>query len=304
MCTKWVQVDRCKPLLGTYVDIHLAVDVAENVNRDVLIAASETAFSRIQSVQDLMSFHDPESELSGINRDAFQHAVPISPSTHDVIKTALDISAASGGIYDISVAHALVQKGYLPRHAYAAGRSYVSADWTAIKLQARSIRFDANIMIDLGGIAKGYAVDAAFEGLLQMPIPFTQIIVNAGGDIRMLDWQDKDIVLRTPARWKRTRFVDYTMQNTALATSIPGHGSPSSRILDPISHTRAHTNRAHIKNWLGWHTQKSISIFADRCMIADALTKTMYLAPERTDLLERFNVCGAIVDINGRIEAI
>ena len=68
---------RCKPLLGTFVEI--------SINQDDGQEAIDNAFAAIQNVHDLMGFHDPESELSQINRSAHMEVVEIHPWTTQVI---------------------------------------------------------------------------------------------------------------------------------------------------------------------------------------------------------------------------
>lgn len=273
-------LERCKPVLGTYVDISLSADTDEST----LLSASNAAFEKIQFIHDLMSFHQTGSELSHINRNAFKQTVSISPDMHTVLKTALELSAATDGLYDITMASVLIKNGKLPAHDYAP----TDDDWSHIHLTPDTVQFSKNIIIDLGGIAKGYAVDLAFEHLASTNIPFTQITINAGGDIRMLDWKNQHTTLRTPKRFGGTRLVDIDMQNTALATSVPGRGSQSSHIISPKPHTQP-------------KTKNSMTVFAPNCMIADALTKIMYLAPNRTDILQRYNAKAVSVNTRGKI---
>lgn len=277
--------DRCKPLLGTYVDISLRADTDDNT----LVSASKAAFAQIQHVHDLMSFHQVESELSRINRNAAKRTLRISPATHTVLKAALDLSAATNGLYDITIARDLIHSGKLPKPENA--QTDETGNWTHIHLTPDTVQFSKNILIDLGGIAKGYAVDLALNALRKTRIPFDQIVVNAGGDIRMLNWQGQYTTLRTPKRFGGTRLVDIDMQNTALATSVPGRGSKSSTIINPHTHKRP-------------KTRHSLTVFAPTCMVADALTKIMYLAPERTDILQRYNATAVSVNTSGQTKAL
>lgn len=275
------KISRCKPLLGTYVEVSLSSAEASD---DQLLAASEAVYGQIQIVQNLMSFHNPLSELSQINNKAFEQKVEISPHVHTVLSTALKLSALSDGLYDISVAKSLVEANCLPHHNYLLGMG----SWEDIQLGSDTVQFDKNIIIDLGGIAKGYAVDLAFDYLLKLPTKFSQIIINAGGDMRMLNWQEQHVGIKHPSKWNRTKIIRHKMQNTALATSVPGRGSQSSFVVDPRTQKRVRNN-------------KSVSIFADKCLLADALTKLIYLAPERVDILKRFNAHGLSINTRGKI---
>lgn len=100
---------RCKPLLGTFVEI----SVRENEDE---LKAVVNAFTTIQRVQDLMGFHNPVSELSFINQLAHKEAVEVHPWTAQVIKIAKEIHLASDGLFNCGIGHRLVAAGLLPRH--------------------------------------------------------------------------------------------------------------------------------------------------------------------------------------------
>ena len=78
---------RCKPLLGTFVEISIRENGAG-------LEAIENAFNTIQKVHDLMGFHHPDSELSLINQLAHKEAVEVHPWTAQVIKIAKEVYLA------------------------------------------------------------------------------------------------------------------------------------------------------------------------------------------------------------------
>ena len=69
-----IEIRRCRPLLGTFVEI-----AASGIDAADLERAIEVAFLTIEHVHRLMSFHDPESEISRMNRDAFCRSVRVHP---------------------------------------------------------------------------------------------------------------------------------------------------------------------------------------------------------------------------------
>src|SRR6187399_2421159 len=105
-------IKRCRPLLGTFVEISIHDDRPEHALHDL----AEIAFGRIARVQSLMSFHDPASELSRLNACGHLHPLPVNEWTREVISEAVRIGRASEGVFDIAVASTLVQWGFLPRH--------------------------------------------------------------------------------------------------------------------------------------------------------------------------------------------
>ena len=99
-----IQVRRCRPLLGTFVDIQ-----AFGTNSAELESAVEAAFLAIAQVHRLMSFHDLESDVSRMNREAYRTAVHVHPLTWRVLKSAQEFSRKSDGIFDITMAGQLVK---------------------------------------------------------------------------------------------------------------------------------------------------------------------------------------------------
>ena len=99
-----IEIRRCRPWLGTLVDI-----ACQGVPDDI-----DRAFAAIEEVHRLMSFHDRQSDVSRMNRDAFHRSVRIHPWTWRVLKSAQEFSRRSDGVFDITVARELVKWNYLP----------------------------------------------------------------------------------------------------------------------------------------------------------------------------------------------
>ena len=103
---------RAQPLLGTLVEIKIHDSISANTAQHAI----NTAFECIQLVQKLMSFHDPDSELSRINREAFQRPIQVHAWVYAVLKRANLIFQHSDGLFDCSVADQLVNWQLLPDH--------------------------------------------------------------------------------------------------------------------------------------------------------------------------------------------
>jgi thiamine biosynthesis lipoprotein len=131
----------------------------------------------------------PDSELACLNRHAGE-PVTVGPLLFTVLKAALAAARATSGLYDPTLLQQMIQLGYdrpfdeLPATMPAATRPQPpGGGWRAIQLDParRCITLPAGVGIDLGGIAKGMAVDAALARLDQMGI--SPALVNAGGDL-------------------------------------------------------------------------------------------------------------------------
>ena len=147
----------------------------------------EAAFDEIDRIDQLMSHYKPDSELSRINREAATSPIEVEPELFDFIVECLRYSRESDGAFDITVGPLMKAWGFfrgegrMPSEAeLAAARSRVGYQHVILDRKERTISFDkAGVELDLGGIAKGYAVDRAIEVLKKHGI--SAALVNAGG---------------------------------------------------------------------------------------------------------------------------
>jgi thiamine biosynthesis lipoprotein len=255
-----VELRRCRPLLGTFVEIAACGKDREQVGR-----AIEAAFEAVARVHRLMSFHDPDSDISLMNRDAFPKGVIVHPWCWQVMVAAQTFARESNGVFDITVA------------------SHSMASWRDIFLRRnREVFFRRSLIVDLGGIAKGFAVDRAVVALKQHGA--TSGIVNAGGDLRVFGSTSREIHLRDPI--SPTQFSGkLRLCNRAVATSAT-YFSPHALI---NGQTRGAMTR-----------QLSVSVAATDCMTADALTKIVFALREKSArLLRRHRAAALLLERDG-----
>jgi FAD:protein FMN transferase len=281
----YLPFERARPLLGTRVT--LRVEGLSEFDAHRVIGAG---FAVVADMHNLMSFHESASDVSALNRDAAHEPVRVSPYTYEVIKYGQELAAASEGIFDMTVAGQLVGWGFLPRPAGAAEPD-PNASWRDIELLGDFfIRFHRPLWIDLGGIAKGYAVDCAVEKLSALGA--AQCSVNAGGDLRVLGPVSEQVLLRTAAPGDTFPVLD--IENGSIASS-------SGR-----EHLKIHEGREvgpHLhglqKNTVG--TNSFVSVVAEHCMVADALTKVVLAGGEAFGALLRARGATAYLhDAEGR----
>jgi len=248
---------RCKPLLGTFVEISTP-DEGRCVN------AVENAFLVIEEVQALMGFHYPDSELSQINARCHLEAVRIDPWTAKVLMIAQEIHLHSGGLFNCGIGHRLVASGLLPHHRDTADQ-FGGIEHLQF-LEPTLVRSDLPLCLDLGGIAKGFAVDLAVDALQYAGALSGS--VNAGGDIRVFGDEAQDIQVRNPARPHEVMYFG-SLYEGAIATSslyfAKRDQASSSYIVNPISHEPIEFS-------------DSYSVLANKCVYADALTKVVCLS--------------------------
>lgn len=267
-------IERARPLLGTYVSIRIGGLAESDAHR-----AIEAGFSEIADIHQLMSFHETGSDVSRLNRDAALRPVAVDSRTFEVLGRSLEIAAASGGVFDVTVAARLVACGFLP-HPASNHAPDPAASWRDIELIAPDhIRFHRPLWIDLGGIAKGFAVDRA---MARMGLGATiQCCINAGGDLRLAGPEAERILLRgTGATGPEIPII--ALENGSLASS-------SGR--EAIRSTAGRRAGPHL-DWARRRpvgTRSFVSVAAPTCIVADALTKIVLARGDRAaGLLRRF----------------
>ncbi|MFZ0960985.1 MAG: FAD:protein FMN transferase [Terriglobia bacterium] len=186
-------------------------------------------FAEIDQLDQQMSNYQPQSELSAINRDAAQREVMVSPQLFGLIQYSLRASEDSGGDFDITVGPLMKLWGFFRGQGRLPSPAEISEVQKRIGYQhvhldaaRRTIHFDANGMeFDLGGIAKGYAVDQAAEILRSNGITValvssgTSSIYALGSPPGERGWK---ITVRDPFQAGKPADV-FRLQNFALSTS-------------------------------------------------------------------------------------
>ena len=153
-------------------------------------AAARAAFARVSALNDILSDYDTDSELSRLSRTAGEgRAVPVSLDLWRVLERAQEISAATDGAFDITVGPCVTlwrkarREKKLPRTDLLA-EALKAVGWRKLQLDAkgRTARLLApGMRLDLGSIAKGYAIDEALKVLREHGI--RRALVTGGGDM-------------------------------------------------------------------------------------------------------------------------
>lgn len=134
-----------------------------------LRAAAEEAFDEIDRLESQLSLFRPNSEIANVNARAAHEAVRVSPETFHLLERAANLSAQTGGAFDITIAPLMRAWGFmnasgsLPAPAQlAAARECVGMNLVQLDATNHSVRFARpGVMLDLGGIGKGCAVERA-----------------------------------------------------------------------------------------------------------------------------------------------
>ena len=155
-------------------------------DRTFLSEVVEQVFEEVDRLDEQMSNYKPESELSAINREAASHPVIVEPGLFHLLEICVRRSEQTDGAFDITVGPLMKSWGFFRGRGRLPTPAEINevpkrVGYRHLKLDAerRTIRFDeSGVEIDLGGIAKGYAVDRAVEILRSNGI--TSALVSSG----------------------------------------------------------------------------------------------------------------------------
>jgi thiamine biosynthesis lipoprotein len=174
-----------RPLMGTEVRVYLWTDDEEDGRR-----AMEAVFDEVQRINRLMSTYIDDSEISIVNREAAAGPVVIGDELFRLIQRSLDISVLTLGAFDITYDSVGQHYDFRLRqrpdaNTVESAREYIDYRYVQLDSAADSVLFlKEGVRINLGGIAKGYAVERGIDILRLRGV--RHAIVTAGGDSRLL----------------------------------------------------------------------------------------------------------------------
>lgn len=286
--------------MGTTVSI--ATFTTDAMSEEVLRPKLQKALDEIRRLQGLMTTWSDTSEISKINAAAGKEAVAVGPETFAVIQKSLWIGKESGGLFDISFE---AMKGLwkfdegaedrIPtREAIDKARKLIDYRQITVDEKARTVKLEKpGMRINLGGIAKGYAIDAAARVLKSEGVG--SFFAQAGGDLYVSGKKPDGSRFKVGIRDPRGKSVtDYfallEVEDHAFSTAgdyertFVKDGKRYHHIIDPRTGYPATASR-------------SVTVWARDAHTADAIDDAIFLlGPEKgLKLVESIEDCGAVI---------
>jgi FAD:protein FMN transferase len=219
-------------------------------NEDQMEAAVEAAFNEVRRLDRMLSNYRPDAELAGINRQAADRPVKVTPELFDLLLKCKEYSSESEGAFDITVGPLMRVWGFfkgtgrLPaKEDVAKALRKVGYRNVILDRETRTVRFaQPGVELDPGGIGKGYAVDRMVDVLKDNGI--TSALVSAGGSsiyaLGTPNNSDKgwEVKIRDPKDARKT-IEDVYLKNQSMSTSgsyekfFEAEGRIYSHIMDP-----------------------------------------------------------------------
>jgi len=283
-------------IMGTNIHVELWSDSAQQGDD-----AIQAVMHEMQRINQLMSPYIVNSELSKLNNHAADNPVPVSKELFELIVLSVELAKETDGAFDITFASV----GYLYNYRESQKPEPEQIEDLLQAINYRHIKFDVdvhsiffaypNVKIDLGGIAKGHAVDNAIDILKERGIKHA--LVTAGGDTKLLGdrlgkpWM---VGIRDP-RDKDKQAVVMPLADTALSTSgdyeryFEQDGKRFHHILSPKTGSSA-------------HEVQRVSIICQHSTLNDALSTAVFVSGVKKgmDLLNHTPGYDGIIAANQR----
>lgn len=232
-------MNRCQSMMGTYVEVYV------KGQNDQALSLTTQILSEMRKIEACMNYFDQQSELTSVNEHFKNHnskPITICKELSTLLQLAKHIFDLTGGVFDCAV------KGSIA---------------SLKNLENRTIWSTEPIEINLGGIAKGFAVDMGMDVLKKAK---SSGMINAGGDLAVYGdefqpiWIAKDGVDN----------VEYllSIKNGAVATSAQRRRSLEVPENEPL-HLRNPKTGKYVQS------DQTFSVLAPTCCVADALTKVL-----------------------------
>jgi thiamine biosynthesis lipoprotein len=266
-------------------------------------AAARAAFDRVRALDECLSDYKETSELMRLCARAGGDPVPVSPELFTVLWKAQEVSRRSDGAFDVTVGPVVRlwrrsrRTQYLPDpEKLARARDLVGYRNVRLDPEQRTVQLlKPGMLLDLGGIAKGYAADEALAALAKHGV--TRALVAAGGDIAVNGpppgkegWK---VAIAPLEPNEPTAYL--LLRDAAVSTSgdaeqhVEIDGKRYSHIIDP-------------RTGVGLAGRSSVTVVARRGIDSDSLTKVAsVLGPEKgLPIIEAAGASGRVVRLTDR----
>jgi len=263
--------------MDTYLSVTLYDDHLSIADGNAII---DSVFAEVNRIEQLMTDYADTSEVGKVNARAGRDSVAVSPELITILRIANNFSEQSGGSFDVTVGpivrawdflgseHEIPTRGRMRLLRRLVGFRNIAIDSPYVHLRQRGMR------LDLGGIAKGYAVDRCIEILKRRGVKHA--IVDLGGNLGVwwegthaLDSSAAEILIRHP-RKEGKFFGSFHAGTCGIATSgdyqryFIKDGVRYHHIIDPSTGFPA-------------RDVVSVTIVADDATTADALSTLVFV---------------------------
>ena len=213
--------------MGTTYSVKFTADQSS----PILLTVSKRVEDELKSINEHMSTYIKSSEISRFNQSASTEWFAVSTDTAQVVSLALDISAATHGAFDVTVGGLVELWGFgaANRPTTVPTEEQIQQLLGSAGYQRLHVRIDPpalqkdapELIVDLSGIAKGYAVDRIAEVLQDSAI--NDFFIEIGGEVltrgKRLDGRAWQVGIELPDATRRALYGSLELSGAAMATS-------------------------------------------------------------------------------------
>lgn len=285
-------------LMGTVVEITIM-----DGDKSAFDKAADDAFNEMKRLEGLFSSYNPRSEASSISKEAGVYMVKVSGETLEVIENAIKVSELSGGAFDPTIGVFGRLWGFSGESGVVPEKKDVErllhlVDYREIKIDKEASKAGLGrdgMVLNLGGIAKGYIIKKAVDVLKKEGVE--RGIIHAGGDMAVFQKKrDKPFVIGIQHPREKRLLGEVYVYNGAISTSgdyerfFMKDGVRYHHILDPKTGFPADRSR-------------SVTIIMDDATQADALSTAVFVMGPQTgmELVKKLHAEAVVVDPQGNV---
>lgn len=280
--------------MGTVVTIQVVGHGADEQQRQERAEAVDRAVAWFQQIHESCTRFDPKSELSQLTAQVGK-PTPVSPLLYQAVRFALAVADESGGAFDPTVGHRMEARGF--NRDYRSGlivRTAIPPDRTAsyrdvhVDPHREAITLLRPLVLDLGAVAKGLAIDMAVRELDS----FANFAVDAGGDLYLGGCNPEGkpwaVGIRHPREYDNLLTTLHVSDSAVCTSGDYERRSPMASEEHHIMDARSGASATALA---------SVTVLAPSAMVADALaTAAFVLGPKAgIALLVQHGVEGLLV---------
>ncbi len=208
-------IERVQYQMGTYA----RVQIYGGNNKDV-----EAAFAKIKELDNLLSDYNPRSEISEINKMAGLRPVKVDPQVIQVLELAKTVASETQGVFDPTIGALTIgvyrfgRESDIKPNLANIGKAKSLVNYKDLIISAETVYLKhKGMMIDLGGIGKGYAVEESVSVLKARGVKSG--VVSLSGDIKVFG-NEAEVAITDPG--KDSTIATFTTGSEELAISTSG----------------------------------------------------------------------------------
>ena len=268
-------VERSRFLMDTLVKISI---YDRDLPEEEIVEAIEKTFLLMESLEKRTSLYHDSSDVFKISENEVNTDITLSPEVFEILNQSIDISEKTDGAFDVTIGAVKQLWHFDSDHSQIPDELFLTAslkkvNYHFLQLLNKKVRLlQPGMVLDLGGVAKGYIIDRAIELLKNQGLKSG--IVDAGGDLRIFGEHPERIIWKIGIRHPRKGSADFlgvlTTGEASVATSgdyeryFVKNGIRYHHILDPVTGYPA--NRC-----------VSVTIQAETALLADAYATAIFV---------------------------